>query len=51
MPELRVDLTRLPGVRALRNPGVRGLALSIVAAGALVYFLLPSHPCPLRHGS
>lgn len=40
MPELLVDLTRLPGVRALRNPGVRAAALAIVGAGALVYFAL-----------
>ncbi|HEV1998464.1 MAG TPA: glycosyltransferase family 87 protein [Candidatus Dormibacteraeota bacterium] len=40
MPELRVDLTRLPGLRALRNPRVRALALAIAATGALVYLAL-----------
>ncbi|GAC1327397.1 MAG: hypothetical protein NVSMB17_01360 [Candidatus Dormibacteria bacterium] len=34
------DLTRLPGIRVLRNRRVAGLALAIVAGGALVYFAL-----------
>ena len=40
MPELGVDLTRLPGLRALRNPGVRAAALAILAVGGSVYLAL-----------
>ncbi|MGI8609212.1 MAG: glycosyltransferase family 87 protein [Candidatus Dormibacteria bacterium] len=40
MPELGVDITRLPGLRALRDPRVRAVALAIVATGGVAYVAL-----------